>query len=238
MLTDPGRVRAINQDACAADHEGGVYVVCDGMGGAAGGEIASRAAADAFLSVYEENPEAPLTEAIVAVNAAVYRRSLEDFKLLGMGTTLVALVVDRDEEGAAEQIRIAHVGDSRAYLWREGELHLLTDDHSLVEEQFRAGQLTREEADRASYRNIITRAVGSAPEIEPELTSCEPQPGDLYLLATDGLTRELGDEAIAGVMRTFDPADLLGLCHALVDAANAAGGSDNITVLVVHIGQD
>jgi protein phosphatase len=234
MLTDPGRIRSSNQDACAADHEAGVYVVCDGMGGAAGGEVASRMAADVFLDVYEANPQASLSEAIHAVNAAVYRRSREDFALNGMGTTLVAMLLDPAE--APQDVRIAHVGDSRAYLWRGGQLHALTEDHSLVEEQFRAGQISRAEADRAPYRNIITRAIGSFAQVEPELTSCRLEDGDLFLLATDGLNRELEDEAIAELLRQHGGAGLPDICQALINAANDAGGRDNITVLLLRIG--
>ena len=273
LLSDRGRVRHSNQDACAALPQHGVFVVCDGMGGAAGGEVASHLATQTFLDCLAHalqpaatgsatRPRARLAEAIRAANQAVYRHSRKLPSLHGMGTTLVALLWD-DEAQRPEDVPtsprlwIAHVGDSRCYLFRSGELHQLTEDHSLVEEQVRAGVLSRVQATASPMRNIITRAIGSQSTVEPEIASHAAQPGDLYLLASDGLTRELDDEEIAQILGcTAGPAELAAACrdsdrrnyatagtalqaaldtacHALVEASNAKGGRDNITVLLV-----
>ena len=157
-----------------------------------------------------------------------------------MGTTLVAALLE-DERPAAPTptLWFAHVGDSRCYLFRHAALQLLTQDHSLVEEQIRHGLITRVQAASSPARNIITRAVGSEPSVEPDIAAHTTQPGDLFLLASDGLTRELDDDAIAHILahalaRTPSP-PLETVCQALVDAANAHGGRDNITVLLVAI---
>jgi protein phosphatase len=273
MLSDRGRVRHSNQDACAALPEHGVFVVCDGMGGAAGGEVASHLATEAFLDCLAHRhcpasgpaatrPRARLAEAIRAANQAVYRHSRKLPSLHGMGTTLVALLWEDDAQRpedvpASPRLWIAHVGDSRCYLFRSGELHQLTEDHSLVEEQVRAGVLSRVQATASPMRNIITRAIGSQSTVEPEIASHAAQPGDLYLLASDGLGRELDGEEIAHILDcTAGPAAIAAACrksgsrnsatpgtalqsaldtacHALVGASNAKGGRDNITVLLV-----
>jgi len=262
LLSDRGRVRHSNQDACAALPQHGVFVVCDGMGGAAGGEVASHMATQTFLDCLAQpncatQARARLAEAIRAANQAVYRHSRKLPSLHGMGTTLVALLRENEAQRpedvpASPRLWIAHVGDSRCYLFRSGELHQLTEDHSLVEEQVRAGVLSRVQATASPMRNIITRAIGSQSTVEPEIASHATQPGDLYLLASDGLTRELEDKEIARILaRTAGPAALAAdrrnyatpgtaiqsaldtACHALVEASNAKGGRDNITVLLV-----
>ena len=262
LLSDRGRVRHSNQDVCAARPEHGVFVVCDGMGGAAGGEVASHLATQTFLDCLAQpncatQARARLAEAIRAANQAVYRHSRKLPSLHGMGTTLVALLRHDDAQRPEDvptspRLWIAHVGDSRCYLFRSGELRLLTQDHSLVEEQVRAGVLSRVQATASPMRNIITRAIGTQPTVEPEIALHAAQPGDLYLLASDGLSRELDNGEISEILtRTASPAALAtgrrdtvapGLapqsaldsaCHALIDAANAKGGRDNITVLLV-----
>ncbi len=273
MLSHRGRVRRANQDVCAALPERGAFVVCDGMGGAAAGEVASQLATQAFLDSLAQSPPprtAPAThprdcldEAIRLANQAVFRHSRKSPSLHGMGTTLVALLCEESEPPLAETLRqqdapaaptlwIAHVGDSRCYLFRDNALHLLTQDHSLVEEQVRAGLLSRVQATASPMRNIITRAIGSQPTVDAEVVAHAAQPGDLYLLASDGLTRELDDAEIAQILpRTANPAlrpanrgnsaptglalqsALDAACQSLVDAANAHGGRDNITVLLV-----
>ena len=268
MLSDRGRVRHSNQDACAALPEHGVFVVCDGMGGAAAGEVASHLTTEAFMDCLARAPQssatgsatrprARLAEAIRAANQAVYRHSRKLPSLHGMGTTLVALLRHDDAQRPEDvptspRLWIAHVGDSRCYLFRSGELRLLTQDHSLVEEHVRAGVLSRVQATASPMRNIITRAIGTQPTVEPEIALHAAQPGDLYLLASDGLSRELDNGEISEILtRTASPAALAtgrrdtvapGLapqsaldsaCHALIDAANAKGGRDNITVLLV-----
>jgi protein phosphatase len=263
MLSHRGRVRHTNQDASAALPEFGAFVVCDGMGGAAGGEVASHLATDAFLNSLShahrtprkaassaasvdpetgcqngpelypaDHPHSRLHQAICAANHAVFQRAQKCRSLRGMGTTLVALLADQSP--ANRTLWLAHVGDSRCYLFRRGALRQLTRDHSLVEEQVRAGLLNRAQAAHSPIRNIITRAIGSQPAVSPEIAALAPEPGDLYLLASDGLTRELDDAQIAHILaHASGPAALEPACQALVDAANAHGGRDNITVLLV-----
>jgi PPM family protein phosphatase len=257
MLSHPGRVRHANQDAVAAQPEIGAFVVCDGMGGAAAGEVASHLATEAFLHALSQrpprrippksisgaelnghhngdspfppgHPHARLHEAIRAANQAVFRHSRKSQSLHGMGTTLVALLWD-----SVDTLWLTHIGDSRCYRVRRGALQLLTTDHSLVEEQIRAGVLSRTEAAASPIRNIITRAVGSQPVVEPDIAAHTAQPGDLYLLASDGLTRELDDTEIARILSHASAATLESACQALIDAANSHGGRDNITVLLV-----
>ena len=256
MLTDPGRVRHANQDACAAAPEHFAFVVCDGVGGAAGGEIASQLAVESFLGALRSSasaeangsgssePHARLHHAVVAANAAIFERAQRTRTLRGMATTLVAALLEYPKNmPGCPTLWLAHAGDSRAYRLRRGadgepaQLTQLTTDHSLVEEHIRAGILRRSEAERSPVRNVITRAVGSMPSVEPEIASHTLEQGDLYLLASDGLTRELSDDAIVHILSTHasqrDSPALETTAHALVNAANQHGGRDNITVLLL-----
>jgi len=244
MLSDRGRWRKGNEDACGYDFNAGVFVVCDGMGGAAAGEVASHLAVETFLHyasetnrhgvtrAQNEQPEKFLTEAINHANHAVYQRARKEQELRGMGTTLIALLLKQGPESNL-LAWIAHAGDSRCYRLRADTLEALTFDHSLVEEQVRMGRLTQEQAERSPLRNVITRAVGSGPQVEAEMGHAEIVPGDLYLLCSDGLTRELEDAEIAEVL--LSTANLEAACAALVAKANEKGGRDNITVMLVRI---
>ena len=168
--------------------------------------------------------------AIVETNRRIYVRSQRDPSLFGMGTTMVLL---RVEDGRA---CLAHVGDSRCYLLRQGRLRRCTQDHSLVEEQLRMGQITAEEAETSPYRNVITRALGTQPSVTSDHNEIVLEREDLLLLCTDGLTRELADEQIAALLRQSLPGGHLArLCQDLVDAANGAGGHDNITCVVIRV---
>jgi protein phosphatase len=234
-VSDRGRKRPTNEDAFGFSVEHGVYLVCDGMGGAAAGEIASSLAVDEVLrslSNRNQTPDqaAPLREvaeqAIFAANETIFSRSQRNPRLNGMGTTLVGLVVEE------RRVWVMNVGDSRCYRLRERRLEQLTQDHSLVEEQVRMGRMTRAEALRSPLKNVITRALGTQSRITPDIFELEAEPGDLFLLCSDGLTRELSDSLIESLLSLDLP--LEDLCARLVNAAKKAGGHDNITCLLVR----
>jgi PPM family protein phosphatase len=230
-LTDIGMVRRTNEDAFGIAHEAGIFVVCDGMGGAAGGEIASHLAVEVATEKLcgsgGDDLRAAMEGAISAANRQVYSRASADSSLHGMGTTLVAAIVQRT------CAMIAHVGDSRCYLFRAGELTRQTKDHSLVDEQVRMGQLTEDEAERSPLRNVITRAIGTQRSVSPEITELLLEPGDILLLCSDGLTRELSDERIAQVIA--EDGSLETTCRSLIEAAKQAGGRDNITCVLAKV---
>jgi len=251
MLSHRGLVRKGNEDACAACAESGAFVVCDGMGGAAAGEVASQLASETFLSHLRSSnsnvngngngdhasPQERLCAAILAANQAVYQQARQSSKLHGMGTTLVALLAPVADTAAS--LWLAHVGDSRCYRLRYGHLQQLTHDHSFVEDQLRAGQITPSQAAISPMRNLITRAIGSRTGVEPEIQRHHLQPRDLYLLASDGLSHDVADgeiEAIlAAVPSAATPAALHQACEALIAAANRNGGHDNTTVLLIAV---
>jgi protein phosphatase len=233
-FTDRGRKRPSNEDAFGFSVEDGVFLVCDGMGGAAAGEIASSIAVDEVLHLLSgrgHNGNAPLPEAaqqaIVAANDAIFTRAQRNQRLNGMGTTLVALTVHES------QVWVLNVGDSRCYRLRGGRLEQLTLDHSLVEEQVRMGRMTRSEAQRSPFKNVITRALGTQSRVTADVFGLEAELGDLFLLCSDGLTRELSDQEIEALL--VGGLSLDDLCHRLVDAAKKAGGHDNITCLLVRV---
>lgn len=230
-ITDRGRMRRANEDFFVMRPEAGAFVVCDGMGGAAAGETASHLAAEtaAVVLASAKPGAAAIRDAVRQANSAVYERARQDRRLEGMGTTLVALAV------TASTAWVGHVGDSRCYRWRTGTLQRLTQDHSLVEEQIRIGRMTREQGRRSPMQNVITRAVGTRAEVVADVQELPLQRDDLFLIASDGLTRELTDAAIAGILETT-ATDLQAACAALIAAANAAGGRDNITCVLVRAG--
>lgn len=230
-VTDRGRKRPSNEDSFAFSVEHGVYLVCDGMGGAAGGEIASSLAVDEMLrrlSCRAAAAPLPLAakEAVCAANEAIFIRSQRSHKLSGMGTTMVGLVAEE------RHVWVLNIGDSRCYLLRNRRLLQLTLDHSLVEEQVRMGRMTPSEALRSPLKNVITRALGTQSQVTPDIFELEAEPGDLFLLCTDGLTRELPDPLIESLLGADLPIE--DLCSRLVEAAKKAGGHDNITCLLVR----
>ncbi len=228
-ITDRGRKRPSNEDSLDYSVEHGVYVVCDGMGGAAAGEVASSIAVTEMLRVLSARsmPFPELAEAAVtAANEAVFVRAQNDPHLSGMGTTMVALVVQ------ATQAWVVNVGDSRCYRFRDRILEQLTLDHSLVEEQVRQGRMTPSDALRSPLRNVITRALGTQSTVSPDCFQLEAAPGDVFLLCSDGLTRELSDETIQRLLDS--PRDLEVRAQRLVEAAKEAGGNDNITCILVQ----
>jgi protein phosphatase len=230
-LSDLGSKRPSNEDSFGLSAEHGVYLVCDGMGGAAAGEIASSLAVSEMLRLLlSRSASAPLEEviaqAIFAANLAIHTRAEHNLELGGMGTTLVGIAV----EGC--RVLVFNVGDSRCYRLREGRLEQISLDHSLVEEQVRMGRMTHEEAQRSSMRNVITRALGTQPTVEPDIFELQAEQGDLFLLCSDGLTGEVSDAQIEALLAAPLPLD--DLCATLVNAANQAGGHDNITCLLLR----
>ena len=237
-VTDLGRKRPSNEDAFGYSVEHGVYVVCDGMGGAAAGEIASSLAVDEVLRTYdgplpedagtpgEDQAERALL-AVYAANQAIYTRSRRNFRLNGMGTTLVMLTAEEN------RICVVNVGDSRCYRMRGQQFEQITLDHSLVEEQIRAGRMTRAEALRSPLRNVITRALGTQNQVTADVFPLEAAAGDLFLLCSDGLTREISDASIQALLVPEDSLDVQGA--RLVAAAKKAGGHDNITCVLVRV---
>jgi protein phosphatase len=222
--TDTGKVRDHNEDGYLIDRELELIAVADGMGGHRGGEVASATALEALHAAFSEN--GGLRDAVLAANEAVLDRADESPELRGMGTTLTAGVLGDDDT-----LLVGHVGDSRAYLLQEGALSRITTDHSLVEELIAAGELTEQEAERDPRRSMITRALGLEAGVEVDLYPVPLAPGDRVMICSDGLTTMIGEDAILDVLAS-EP-DPTSAAQRLVDAANAAGGVDNITVVVV-----
>jgi protein phosphatase len=227
-LTDVGRQRQSNEDSYL--ERSPLFAVADGMGGARAGEVASRLAVEAFEA--QENPsgspEQQLAEVARAANRQIHRMSREDSDHAGMGTTLTAaLVSDRE-------VAIGHVGDSRLYRFRDGELERLTQDHSLVEEFVRQGKLTPEEAAVHPQRSIITRALGPEPEVEVETYTHQGRAGDVYLICSDGLTGMVSEADLAEILKRGE--SLEQAAKEMIDAANENGGKDNITVVLFRLG--
>lgn len=250
-LSDVGRKRSGNEDAYALHREHNLYIVADGMGGHAAGEVASRLAVESierhisgsdprqeptlpasFRTPRSEEAHLPVParrvlNAIRLANQEIVRAVRQNQGQRGMGTTVVTAYV----HGA--RLYVGSVGDSRAYLMRGSALTQLTSDHTFVNEQVRAGTLTSEEARRHPARNILTRAVGSQEEVDADLVVQELQDGDRVLLCSDGLTSMVEDGDIQEVLRAH-PGDLDACCRALVDLANDHGGDDNVTVVLLR----
>jgi PPM family protein phosphatase len=228
--TDTGRERHANEDAYLA--RAPVYVVADGMGGAQAGEVAARIATDAFEDRLGDdgNPEEELASVAAEANRRIFELARSDSSRSGMGTTLTGALVSGDE------VSIVHVGDSRAYLLREGELRQLTRDHSLVEELRREGRLTSEEAEEHPQRSIITRALGPEPEVELDVHTYQARPRDVFLLCSDGLTSMVREERLREILLESD--SLQEAVDRCVREANRMGGRDNITVVLFRVAGD
>jgi len=217
-------VRQQNEDALAAD--GNVFLVADGMGGHAGGAVASRLAVQAITSAGSTEH---LTEAVKAANELVFRRASTDPATAGMGTTVCCLTFG---EGCA-MAKVANVGDSRAYLFRGGKVRQITEDHSMVADLERAGHLTAEQAQVHPHRNIITRVVGTSADVAVDVYELACGHGDRFLLCTDGLTNEVSDAAIVDIVRSqVHPQATVDL---LVERANSHGGRDNVSAILVEV---
>lgn len=239
-LTDTGKVRSVNQDAFAhgtLNENISWAVVCDGMGGAAGGDFASRTAVEVMKNEIEqklcENADAEtaqviLDEAIKAANKSVFDAAMNDLTLAGMGTTVVAAVV------LGNELVLAHSGDSRAYILSEGEIRRATNDHSLVQEMVDSGEITEEEARIHPRRNVITRALGVGDSIKIDFSTQRLEENEAILLCSDGLTNFLEDEDILGLFCETQAQDLPQI---LVDRANENGGGDNITAVIMYQAQ-
>lgn len=226
--SDVGRMRKANEDSYFVRVP--LFVVADGMGGAQAGEVASQIAVDAFADPLDETlaPERRLAAAVQSANREIHDQSLADQSRQGMGTTLTSALL------GDEELTLAHVGDSRAYRLRDGELTRLTTDHSLVGEMVRRGAITEAEAEVHPQRSILTRALGPEREIEVDTLTHTVRDGDVYLLCSDGLTGMVSDAQIAEVAGSDVP--LREVAEELIARANAAGGVDNITVVAFRVG--
>lgn len=228
-LTDTGRRRRQNEDAFVCEPP--LFAIADGMGGAQAGELASRLAAAAIEEAGAVvSDEEGVAGAVRVANARIFERSLADPAVAGMGTTVTVALVD-EHTGT---LTLAHVGDSRAYRYRARELEQLTTDHSLVAELVRSGRLTEAEAAVHPHRSVITRALGTEADVEVDTLSLDLAPGDLILLCSDGLSAMVRDDEIARLLEQADR-DPYVASESLVHAANAAGGEDNVTVVVFEL---
>jgi PPM family protein phosphatase len=243
--TDPGMVRAHNEDSIASDPARGLVVLADGMGGYNAGEVASGMATTVILTEmrqilagtepYQMDPRTNQTiaarllrEQVLKANSSIYQAAQSQPQYAGMGTTLVvSLFYDN-------RVLVAHLGDSRLYLLREGALRQVTRDHSLLQEQIDSGLLTLEQAKNAQHKNLVTKALGIDPSVEPEIHEYSTQPGDIYLLCSDGLCDMVEDDDIGMTMQALG-ANLKLAAQQLVQMANDNGGRDNVSVILVRV---
>jgi PPM family protein phosphatase len=229
--THPGKVRRRNEDSYVLDPP--LFAVADGMGGAQAGEVASRLTAAAFREYHEADalpPDERIQSIIQEANRRIYERARADSDASGMGTTVTAALL------TGGRVTLGHVGDSRAYRIRDGELEQLTEDHSLVADLMRSGRLTPEEAEAHPQRSVITRALGTDPNVDVDTMAIEAEPGDVFLLCSDGLTTMVGDEDILGILAAAPT--LADAAKELVRAANTGGGEDNVTVVLFRVEGD
>jgi PPM family protein phosphatase len=243
--TDVGRVRQNNEDACRIEPTLDLYVLCDGMGGEAHGELASTMAVETVVThclEAQNNIAAPLfgesraglsettnrlASAVTLANRKIFDAASSNAEHAGMGTTIVAAWL---KDG---RLSLAHVGDSRAYLLRAGALEQLTEDHSLVAENVRRGTMTPQEAENSSLQSVLMRALGTSAEVQVDASECVLLEGDTLVLCSDGLTRMVTDPEIASTITTVEPAQAA--AKRLVELANDYGGADNVTVIVIRI---
>jgi len=237
-VTDTGRARRNNEDAVALDEAGRIAVLADGMGGYNAGEVASQMASERVRTELverlrplgaapgETELKSAMLDAVENANRAVYDAAMSTAEYAGMGTTLVVAVYRGDK------LWLGHIGDSRAYRFRNGHLEQLTRDHSLLQEQIDAGLITAEQAAYSMHKNLVTRAVGVDELVELEIHDYPVEAGDILLMCSDGLSDMLSDDQIAQLLRTND--SLAGAGAMLIQAANAAGGRDNIAVVLVR----
>lgn len=242
--TDLGRVRALNEDVYVSRPEQGLFVVCDGMGGAPAGEVASQVAVETILAQLETTGEQGpgdavtdgggylprthcLAQAVRRSNQVIYAQGRQDPRQAEMGTTVVGAWVNHHIAS------VAHVGDSRAYLFHDNHLEALTRDHSLVEAEVSAGLLDREQSLQSDHQNILLKVLGGAPDVDVELSEVPLQPGDYLLLCSDGLTRMVPDRMLSKAIGELQHPQRI--CDYLIEAANRNGGPDNITVIVVEV---
>jgi protein phosphatase len=244
-LTDIGLVRKLNQDAFFLDNALQLWVLADGMGGYAGGEVASHIAVETIPQVVRtrlssetsqyvqsDRFESILCQAIESANQSIRKEAAQNEHIHGMGTTIVVVAITRTPTG--HQAIVAHAGDSRAYLLRHGTLSLWTKDHSLVEERLALNLITPEQVRTHPLRHILTKALGIDPQAHPTIQAYLLEPSDLILLCSDGLTKMLTDPEIQSIMMRESPHFEL-ICHTLVGTANRLGGEDNTTVVVIGL---
>jgi serine/threonine protein phosphatase PrpC len=242
--TDVGLVRKNNEDNFGYDNRIGIFVVCDGMGGQAAGELASKIAVETVLGYFHQEEKRSgsevlghgfaevseranaLANAVQLANKAIRETSARDAGAAGMGCTLVAVRIE------GNLFSIAHVGDSRIYLIRQGTIQQLTTDHSLVMEQVRRGMITLEEAEHFEMQNVIVRALGSEDSVEPDLADLSLEENDTLLLCSDGLSRYVKDDAMLDVITRIENLD--DACNSLIEAAKSGASDDNITCLLIR----
>jgi protein phosphatase len=245
--TNVGMKRTLNEDSFLLLPEESLFCVADGMGGHSSGEVASRIAVEEMAEFFRvtgrdeeatwpfrEDPTRPYDEnrlitAVKLANLRIHERGQSDAKLRNMGTTLVSAYFVR----SGGEVLVGHVGDSRVYHWRRGTLRQVTEDHSLLNDYIKTKQLTPEEIQAFPHKNVIVRALGMRPHVEVDLFREKLEPEDVVLLCCDGVTNMVPDPAMAEIVRAH-PGDLQGACDAIVAAANAAGGVDNITCILVQ----
>jgi protein phosphatase len=229
VITDTGRKRRRNEDAYVCEPP--LFAIADGMGGAQAGEVASRLAAAALKeSGVETGGEQRIFDLIQEANRRVYARSSTDPKTSGMGTTITVALVENGN------VAFGHVGDSRAYLIRDGRMEQVTEDHSLVNELMKSGKLSPEEAEAHPQRSVITRALGTDPDVDADTFTIEARVGDVFLLCSDGLTDMVGEREIQELVER-NREDINAALKSLVKAANRSGGEDNITVVAFEIAE-